>query len=1640
MIVQTYLSHRFKRLKRAFALTRSLIICSAVIAGFVIQSQVAIAQKVTVEVESFIVVDGEYVPIRDENDFVEGNELIILGETDYIYLTPEGKSIIPAQILKGAWEDFIITSTGETSSYNFLKLDVPDGPGGSFDDFAFDGVQHLGYFNGDQNIFALNVDTGEKVQQGSDAYAVIDITADGRVLYTTTNDQTGFERVMLGTTEIYRYEDGFEGYVVDDSREEQNITMNAAGDVFIILRATDEQNQRFELLFKNGEIIRTGDFERVWPYLQSEYILVKEHGAILLNDTEEIHDGSFSISFMIVTPDGDIYLGGDDGIYFYDAAAGNLSIVLLIDQEDIGLTGFMPIGETSRGDFIFSGVDPDKGAGIYSYGIADSLVKPLLVLGDEVGGRMVNGLWPSHFSTKLASVSLNDDQLIVDGALSHPVFELIGAIFRIDLYPDTGPVYTVSELCPEVPAGFVENQSFEEPGIIYPDPFTSTGPIDLREGPCGGNWHTRVWKDVATNKELDFIPGKDDHVGANVTVENTDLFISDGPIIVRSANLSGSLDITNPLTLSNNSSIENLTINADLETNGAVALTGESWWFDGDINGNGSLSLQAGSSNTLTLSGGTLNLGANLSIGGTLSHKLGTLNTSTSDSTITVKNGGSYDILNGALALTGAGQLINEGTLYSDFTEGNEIVSIEIPINNLGGKLSVEGNLVLKKGLSGSGTEIFSPAVTGRILKIGDENSLAEISSKFSGISSISGITAFEGDGHTVTISPASKLTVSGSTEFRNKKIDIQGELVRGILQNEGDLRFGPSTLSGTLINNGKLSFDDTVTFTENTIIRTTEGHSMFVSGDILSEGTSAKIEILDAQMDLDSGTPHEVFAQYHQTGGSIKGYGLGQIPTKLSLYGGGSFGEEIPKEIEFLWSGTLSLEAGEYQVKNMSFVGGKFSFIINEGASLEADSSKLTLGLGIQDTFASATNEEIAALAEPPEKGFLINGGNLRGNSTIKNNGVLWWGAGSFETSALENEGTFIIAGSTARTIDFDVTGNGAIMVSPDVTLTNGHDIEADIIALGGSLKGTADSILKTNKIASIKNTNAFIDLDTMVGEEIKLIVREGSSLSLNRQTLIGPEGQKHDLINNGQLSDAEIRIRDLATLIVLGGNNLNSLSNSIVEIVGGYFAPLMKRTTPLNIRTSEIDFIDRSDLSYSNLILSDSKIFISKSSLQAENISLESTNNSEDRANLFVDGGSSISLANNLNVSSAILDIIDSEADIEGSINLTGGGSELNSHNSTLTVDGNLDFFIAADFGLRSTAELTASTVSVLNCNLNKAFVTVGQTGMATSMHVRGNLDIGTASRLVLTHGSTLVVDDEFEVSGGLSGASAQISGTANIGDLDVNWGGTLTGNGTINGLVIRNNGLVGPGTSPGILTINGDYIQSETGTLEIEVFGTEVGTEYDQLVVTGTATLGGTLYIAPSINFPPEASFEPLVAANVVGGFDRIIVETESARSTFTATLTETNVQISPTTLSVTTFDQYQDALFSETDAADETIGQPTSDPDGDQFSNLLEYAMDLNPWVTNENPMIVEFESNESEQFSRVKVKFPWAKEMTDVSYVLQVSSDMSVWTDLVSVVQEIIDEGTHDFITVGADIDPPATDRLFVRVLVTQNEL
>ena len=73
-------------------------------------------------------------------------------------------------------------------------------------------------------------------------------------------------------------------------------------------------------------------------------------------------------------------------------------------------------------------------------------------------------------------------------------------------------------------------------------------------------------------------------------------------------------------------------------------------------------------------------------------------------------------------------------------------------------------------------------------------------------------------------------------------------------------------------------------------------------------------------------------------------------------------------------------------------------------------------------------------------------------------------------------------------------------------------------------------------------------------------------------------------------------------------------------------------------------------------------------------------------------------------------------------------------------------------------------------------------------------------------------------------------------------VNHGGTLAGTGTVNGNV-TNKGTVSPGDAPGMLTVNGNYTQMGSGTLLIDIAGTNAG-QFSVLDVLGNANLNGYL----------------------------------------------------------------------------------------------------------------------------------------------------------------------------------------------------
>ena len=150
---------------------------------------------------------------------------------------------------------------------------------------------------------------------------------------------------------------------------------------------------------------------------------------------------------------------------------------------------------------------------------------------------------------------------------------------------------------------------------------------------------------------------------------------------------------------------------------------------------------------------------------------------------------------------------------------------------------------------------------------------------------------------------------------------------------------------------------------------------------------------------------------------------------------------------------------------------------------------------------------------------------------------------------------------------------------------------------------------------------------------------------------------------------------------------------------------------------------------------------------------------------------------------------------------------------------------------------------------------------------------MDVENSGTFRISAGTVLLSGTStFTQSGGrtaLSGGSFGASG------LLIFEGGKLSGAGTIAASVINSGARVEPGgnnKTAGTLSINGDYTQGAAATLSIELGGTIAGNQYDQLLIGGTANLGGTLEINTlgGLKIADGSSFNVLTYASVNGDF--------------------------------------------------------------------------------------------------------------------------------------------------------------------------
>ncbi|MEX0612005.1 MAG: hypothetical protein WD738_20210 [Pirellulales bacterium] len=159
------------------------------------------------------------------------------------------------------------------------------------------------------------------------------------------------------------------------------------------------------------------------------------------------------------------------------------------------------------------------------------------------------------------------------------------------------------------------------------------------------------------------------------------------------------------------------------------------------------------------------------------------------------------------------------------------------------------------------------------------------------------------------------------------------------------------------------------------------------------------------------------------------------------------------------------------------------------------------------------------------------------------------------------------------------------------------------------------------------------------------------------------------------------------------------------------------------------------------------------------------------------------------------------------------------------------------------------------------------------ASASAVIGYGDGSTGEVAVDGIGSMWTITNDLNVSLDFDGGDANLTvtngGVVSAASVIVGEFGSLHGDGNIVGIV-ENGGLVSPGTSPGALTIDGDYLQTAIGELVIELAS---ASSYDQLLVTDNATLGGTLTVNLIDGFTPTIGqmFTILTADDVDDTFD-------------------------------------------------------------------------------------------------------------------------------------------------------------------------
>ena len=212
---------------------------------------------------------------------------------------------------------------------------------------------------------------------------------------------------------------------------------------------------------------------------------------------------------------------------------------------------------------------------------------------------------------------------------------------------------------------------------------------------------------------------------------------------------------------------------------------------------------------------------------------------------------------------------------------------------------------------------------------------------------------------------------------------------------------------------------------------------------------------------------------------------------------------------------------------------------------------------------------------------------------------------------------------------------------------------------------------------------------------------------------------------------------------------------------------------------------------------------------------------------------------------------------------------------NNATIAASSGTGSFVnAGTFRKSSSTGTTSFGTAVTLTNTGTVDVQSGTLNLLAGTS-GGSMSLSTGTTLDFSGGFTLTSASSITGWGSIvfSGGTTQIGGSLTATSATISSGAAISGSATITAAV-TNNGTIhvgGPGAA-GTLTIAGNFTQSSTGVLNMEIGGLTAGSQYDRLAISGTATLGGTLNVTLINGFTPASgnSFQLITYMSRSGTF--------------------------------------------------------------------------------------------------------------------------------------------------------------------------